>query len=964
VRARGSVQSPVLVGRDSFLALVEDRLAAAAAGEGRLLFVAGEAGIGKTRLLSAVARRADAGGFAVVRAAAFPDDVQSLAGLLLDLAGNLLPVREPALSGLGRSLTSRVRAISAAAGDAHHRRRVLVQDLADLLVTADPGTPVLIILEDLHWADELSLDVLGHLASRLATRPLLVTGAYRSDELYPRLPMRDLRARLLGQRLTEEIRLPRLGLAQTAAMTSALLGRPAPAQMVQAIHERSDGIPLHVEELLAAIDEDTLTPQSGAAIQAATVPDTLGDAVLSRVRHLAANTRDVAAAAAVIGRSFDFDLLTVVTGHDPDEVAGALRHLQDAYLVLPGADEVTFDFRHALIRDTLYADTDLPTRRRLHERVARAAVDRGYRGAFISAHFEQAQCGGLAHEYAVAAAGEAASVSAHGEAVELYRRAVRNLPGELPAPERATLFAALGDEAAATDDNTAAAQAYRTAHELMASAGDVRAAAALVPRIVAVAHLLGENLPVRVGLLQAALDSLVGVAGADRERARLGSAMAAAYLVDDRLDEAIAYGEASRAESQRLGDDEAALNTAATLGSVLVFAGRMEEGWQLLEDAIVRATGGQQEAEAARGYRMIGSSASALVEYDLAERWLPEGIGYAEKVELWNHRHYMASHLAHVQWATGQWQAAARTAQQALADGRGGLTTQITAQFVLGYLALGRGDWTLAAGLLGEAFGHGDRMAELQRLSPPLWGLAEAARCQGDHDTALGHCERGYQASADVTDASYLYPYLLTGVRAHLARGDVDAAQTWSDRVGAVLTVRAIPGTMPAIGHARGLLLLARGEVAAAYQELQAARESWQVLRRFWEGTWARLDLAEAAARARRRGEAAVLTDEVRAIAAMSGAVVLAAAADRLSGSFDQAKPAEPWYPLSEREFEVARLVAAGLTNRQIAEQLVLAPKTISAHVTHILTKLGAARRAEIGAWCATVRQDNPAVRH
>jgi DNA-binding CsgD family transcriptional regulator/tetratricopeptide (TPR) repeat protein len=958
--ARGSIQSPVLVGRDSFLALIEDRLAAAAAGEGRLLFVAGEAGIGKTRLLSAVARRADAVGFAVVRAAAFPDDVQSLAGLLLDLAGNLLPAREPALSELGRSLTSRVRAISDAAGDAHHRRRVLVQDLADLLVTADPGTPVLVILEDLHWADELSLDVLGHLAGRLATRPLLVTGAYRSDELYPRLPMRDLRARLLGQRLTEEIRLPRLGLAQTAVMTSALLGRPAPAQMVQAIHERSDGIPLHVEELLAAIDEETLTPQSGAAIQAATVPDTLGDAVLSRVRHLAANIRDVASAAAVIGRSFDFDLLTVVTGHGPDEVAGALRQLQNAYLVLPGADEVTFDFRHALIRDTLYVDTDLPTRRRLHERVARAAVDREFRGAFISAHFEQAQCDGLAHQYAVAAAGEAASVSAHGEALELYRRAVRNLPGELSAPERAALFASLGDEAAATDDNTAAAQAYRTAHELMASAGDARAAAALVPRMVAVAHLLGENLPVRVGLLQAALDSLAGVAGADRERARLGSAMAAAYLVDDRLDEAIAYGEASRAESQRIGDEEAALNTAATLGSVLVFAGRMEEGWRLLKDAIARATGGQQEAEAARGYRMIGSSASALVEYDLAERWLPEGIGYAEKVELWNHRHYMASHLAHVQWAVGQWQAAARTAQQALADGRGGITTQITAQFVLGYLALGHGDWTLAADLLGEAFGHGDRMAELQRLSPPLWGLAEVARCQGDHDTALRHCERGYQASADVTDASYLYPYLLTGVRAHLARGDVDAAQAWSDRVGAVLAVRAIPGTLPAIGHARGLLLLARGEVPAAYQELQAASESWQVLRRFWEGTWARLDLAGAAARARRRGEAAVLTDEVRAIAAASGATVLAAAADQLSGSFDQAKPAEPWYPLSEREFEVARFVAAGLTNRQIAEQLVLAPKTISAHVTHILTKLGAARRAEIGAWCATVRQDTP----
>src|ERR1700759_1974239 len=319
VRARGSIQSPVLVGRDSSRALIEDRLAAAEAGEGRLLFVAGEAGIGKTRLLSAVARRAGAGGFAVLRAAAFPDDVQSLAGLLLDLAGNLLPAREPALSELGQSLTSRVRAISADAGDAHHPRRVRVQALADRLVTADPGTPVLIILEDLHWADELSLDVLGHLASRLATRPLLVTGAYRSDELYPRLPMRDLRARLLAQRLTEEVRLPRLGLAQTAAMTSALLGRPAPAQMVQAIHERSDGIPLHVEELLAAVDEDTLTPQSGAAIQAATVPDTLSDAVLSRARRLAARTREVASAAAVIGRSFGFDLLTASTDSGPGE---------------------------------------------------------------------------------------------------------------------------------------------------------------------------------------------------------------------------------------------------------------------------------------------------------------------------------------------------------------------------------------------------------------------------------------------------------------------------------------------------------------------------------------------------------------------------------------------------------------------------------------------------------------------
>jgi hypothetical protein len=114
-------------------------------------------------------------------------------------------------------------------------------------------------------------------------------------------------------------------------------------------------------------------------------------------------------------------------------VAGALRELQEAFFVLSGADAVTFDFRHALIRDTLYADTGLPLRRRLHERVAGAAEERGYRGAFITAHFEQAGCPGPAYEHAVTAAHEVSAISAHGEAFELCRRAVRNLPAELPA---------------------------------------------------------------------------------------------------------------------------------------------------------------------------------------------------------------------------------------------------------------------------------------------------------------------------------------------------------------------------------------------------------------------------------------------------------------------------------------------------------------------------------------------------
>jgi hypothetical protein len=124
-------------------------------------------------------------------------------------------------------------------------------------------------------------------------------------------------------------------------------------------------------------------------------------------------------------------------------------------------------------------------------------------------------------------------------------------------------------------------------------------------------------------------------------------------MLDRRLDEAILHGERATALALELGDAPAEVNASTTLGAVFVFAGRMDEGWRLLESAIGRARQAKLEAEAARAYRMIGTSASVLVEYDRAERWLREGIEYSRRAELWNHHHDMSNHLAHVAWATG-----------------------------------------------------------------------------------------------------------------------------------------------------------------------------------------------------------------------------------------------------------------------------------------------------------------------
>jgi DNA-binding CsgD family transcriptional regulator/tetratricopeptide (TPR) repeat protein len=947
---------PTMVGREDLVALARRRWTAALAGSGRLLFLAGEAGIGKTRLLREISEQAAADGFAVVGAATFPQDVESAGGVLFDLAGELRRCAEPVVAAAGVALAARLAEAPDPGDDAYRRRRLLVAGLADALVSAAAGpTPLLLTLEDLHWADVLTLEVLDRLARRIDTLPMLAIATYRSDELYPKVAMRGWRARLLRQRQAEEARLSRLDRTQTSEMSTLISRAVVPVDVADAVYQRSDGIPLHIEELLAGGDG---------------VPDTLVEAVLTRAQALTGPTLALVRAAAVIGRSFDIDLVTAIVAAEavsPAVVDAGLRELVDRYFIVARGDGLSYDFRNALIRDALYADLTPLRRRELHAQVAGAAVAAGLRDAFVSDHYERAGQAGPAHRYALTAAAEAVSLSSHREAVDLYRRAWRTTPTATGQPERADLLAGLADALAATDDNAPAADLYAQAYQHYGELGDDAAAATLMPRLVAVRHLLGAGLDERAGLLRQAL-SRISYPTAEgstpdivRTQARLLAALAAAYMLDRRLEEAASYGERARAMATAADDLPVLLNTDATVGSVQVFAGRMDAGWDRLRDTIRRATAAGIEHEAARGYRMIGSSASVLVEYDLARHWLGEGIEYAARTERWNDHHYMAAHLAHVRWATGDWVEADRTARQAQADGRSAVTTAVTALHVLGYLALGRSDFAAATAHLSEARSLGQQMNEPQRLSPALWGLAEVALHSGQTEAAVDWCEQGYATSASVRDAAYLYPFVVTGTRAYLRRGDPVGARGWVERTAELLDLRGIPGTGPARPHARGLLLLAEGQTGQARAALTEARAGWQARQRFWEGTQVLVDLARCAHRSRRPADSTALLAQARDRATAAGATTLLTliAAETPAGGGRTSRPGADG--LSAREIEVAHLIATGATNREIATTLTIAPKTVAAHVEHILTKLGAGRRSEIAAW-ATVhaRSDHP----
>ena len=246
-------------------------------------------------------------------------------------------------------------------------------------------------------------------------------------------------------------------------------------------------------------------------------------------------------------------------------------------------------------------------------------------------------------------------------------------------------------------------------------------------------------------------------------------------------------------------------------------------------------------------------------------------------------------------------------------------------------------------------------MGEVQLILTPLWGLAETDLLAGDTDAAIARCEEGWSIAASKGERALFIPFVVTGTRSLIAARRPADAERWVARAREHLADwESVAG--PALSHADALLRLAAGSLSAAREMLERAVRGWEERGRGWEAASARLDLAQCLLRASRFGDAASLLATVKAWAEAAGSDPLLARANELARTGrGRGSVEEPWRPLTAREFEVARLIAEGMTNGEIAEELTIAPKTASAHVEHILAKLGVTRRAEIAAWTATI---------
>ena len=350
-------------------------------------------GIGKSRLLRAIGHKASERGFLDSWGFLAPQDRELPGGAILDQARTMRLT--PALADAGKEI---LRLVESAPTASLTGRRRLALDIVDAFLGV-PDEPTFLCFEDVQWADDLSLDVIAELARRSRDRHLLLAAAYRTEEAGPGSSLRDWRSRLVTQRIAEELRLGPLSRDETALVATLILdsGLPAPKDVAAAIHARTDGVPLYIEELLGAVGAEARS--SGRAIRDAIVPDTIEDAVLRRLAYCTPEAQAAAQAGAVIGRCFTADVLAGVMDLPQDALDAPLQELIDQFLITPPFDEGYYDFPHQLLREAIYRSVKVGDRRRYHGRAGTFGARLiGQSEIHASAHYERAGMRREAHE--------------------------------------------------------------------------------------------------------------------------------------------------------------------------------------------------------------------------------------------------------------------------------------------------------------------------------------------------------------------------------------------------------------------------------------------------------------------------------------------------------------------------------------------------------------------------------------
>ena len=974
----GRLLSPVFVGREPELATLREQLAEAAAGRPGVVVVGGDAGVGKTRLVEEFVRSAH-------------DEADVLVGGCLDLGDNGLAFT-PFVAALRDLVRQRGQAaVAELIGPGRLELAALVPELApagsepmpaagpssdllrlyeaatDLLERASRDRPLVLVLEDLHWADRSSRDLLGFLARTLRDSRVLVVATFRADDLHRTHPLRPFLAELDRVRGVSRLTLDRLDRDDVAAQMAALLGRPPSDDELDRVYERSEGNPLFVEELACCF------PESG-------LPDSLRDLLMIRTERLDRTARQVLQVVAVIGARADYPLIAAVAEQPEPALADALRAGVEANVLVADTEADAFTFRHSLLRDAIHDDLLPGEHARLHARVARtvtespALVRPDRLPAEVAHHWDAAHDQPKALAAAYVAAEQAERVHAYAEQLHLLERML-GLWSVVPDAEAVAgvdLVTVLRDAVRAAARAGVADRVEPLSDQLVAEAekGDdpLRLADALMQR----GKWCGGKVSAS-GDLERALE-LLPVEPPSRMRAEALDSLAMSHLLLGHGEVGEQLARESLAAARAAGSTRVEISAMSTLSTVLVSTDEVEQGLEFARQALDLATREGNDLLLARVLTNMSHALCGLGRYEEAADAARRGLAVTEKLALTRtFGQLLAGNLADPLVLLGRLDEASTVVEHAL--GLGWATPNGTAYLIQlsGRIALLRGDLDAASALVRQ----GDEIRERNRLLlqdslPQLQLGAWLANEKGDADAAFAQAVEPLTPPLPTDHTRYLWPLVVEAARAVADKADrardlhddtqLAAALAAAQRVRADADQLPVPGASGAAWRTHVLAELDRAhrtddlstweQVAAAYAKVDDILQVAGVTIR----------IAELAVTAGDRSAAATLLADATEVSAASGAALLVDRARSLARRARIALPDDPVgdaeapddpvarLGLTEREHDVLVLVAEGLTNRQIGERLYMSPKTASVHVSAILAKLQVSGRGEAAA--------------
>jgi DNA-binding CsgD family transcriptional regulator/tetratricopeptide (TPR) repeat protein len=975
------------VGRAQELARLRELLARAADGEPLLALLGGEAGVGKTRLAEQFAADATEQGVRVLRGGCVPLGEEGvpfapLVEALRGLAGELDPaeleaVAGPAgadlvrlLPGLGWSGEAAAGAEAAGAGQGR-----LFELLLGMIERLAANAPLLWVMEDLHWADRSTRDLLAYLAATLRSGRVLLVGTFRSDELHRLHPLRRLLGELVRNRRVQRLDLARFSRAEVAEQLAGLLGADPPARLLDDIYARSGGNPFFTEELL-------LVGGDGPGV----LPPSLQEVLLARVVRLGDGTQQLLRVTAAAGPGVAQPLLAAVTGLDDQVLLAGLREAVDQQLLLPEPGGEGYVFRHALLAEAVYAELLPGERVRLHTALAgalEAGLETGEapatKAARLAYHWAAAGDQPRALSASIEAAAAAERVYAFAEA-QLQLERVLGLWDRVPdAAERAgvdrvSLLARCGEAAYAAGDPARAAELVRQALPLVDEMRQPLRAGLLHEQLARCLRLLGD--PAALVEQQQAVRLVPPEPSPERARV-LGSLAQRLLMLVARAEEARGLAEEAVAIAGRVGARAEEASARTTLGGVLIYLGDPAAGLAELEAGVRLATAAGGVIDLLRAILNHSDGLLATGRLEEAATVALDGIQQARRLGMARSAGpFLAGNATEALVALGRWDQAEQVSRQALEDAPSDAAS-VPLLLLRGALELGRGDLDSAeARLMAGQRLLPSPIAEAQMAGHLFAGLAELALWRGDPDQAKQLVAEALPLVA--ANPRYAAPVYALGVRVEADRAELARARHPGEAAPDDGTAAALLGRLgqAATGPAAASFpeLAARHATAAAERTRQqgpsdpaawaAAVAAWERLGQPYRAAYAGFRQAEALLAAGDRDTAAQVLGRAAEITGRLGARLLDGEIQALArrARLDLAPPASAaaqatgaptpaaQLGLTPREVEVLALVAAGRSNRQIAQALFISPKTVGVHVSNILAKLGVAGRVEAAA--------------